>query len=420
MRLTGLSGNEIYCLSRKGWSPGNIVVGNSVHSLGIVQGIGAGLRSLAGGEIENITDLISDGRHAAINRIEQEAVDAGAEGLTGVTSELRSLGGLVEFLAIGSAVHSREHNGKFFSTACSGQDLYCHFDSGYEPQHFVMGNVAYALGVGRGISGTLRQMTVRGEVKEFSDMYNHTRHLALERIEQDARQRGCNAVVDIATHVIPFGPGVREMLMVGTGSINPALGSPDSPVSSELTGEELWNLTHMGYAPLKLVLGTSVYALGLAGGIRTFFRSMSRGEVDDVTRLIYEARENCLEHIERDAKAVHADGVIGIKVYVYEIGSGLVEVLAIGTAIQKNKQVGNVTEHLLPQAIIRDRQTFFDDMFTKEPSQPAGRPSKSAGPAAGPGQAGCGLLVLLVFAFMFVMPLLLGIVFMILKVLTGG
>ncbi len=34
MLMTGLSGNEIYCLAQKGYSPGNIVVGNSVHSLG--------------------------------------------------------------------------------------------------------------------------------------------------------------------------------------------------------------------------------------------------------------------------------------------------------------------------------------------------------------------------------------------------
>jgi len=419
MKLTGLSGNEIYCLSRKGWTPGNVVVGNSVHSLGVVRGIGAGLTRLAGGEIDSITEMISDGRHAAINRIEREAREGGAQGLTGVTSELRSLGGLVEFLAIGSAIYSHDHQGEFFSTACTGQDLYCHFDSGYEPRHFVMGNVAYALGVGRGISGMLRQMTVRGEVREFSDMYNHTRHLALERIEQDARQRGCNAVVDITTHIMPFGPGVREMLMVGTGSLNPALAPSETPVTSELTGEELWNLTHIGYAPLKLVLGTSVYALGLAGGIRTFFRSMSRGEVDDVTRLIYEARENCLEHIERDAKAVHADGVIGIKVFVYEIGSGLVEVLAIGTAIQRNRQVGNVTDHLLPQAIIRDRQTFFDDMFTGPPRS-GDLQARHTGPAAGARNQGCGLLFLLFFAVMFVVPLLFSMAIMILKALVEG
>ena len=88
MMLTGLSGNEIYCLAQKGWVPGNIVVGNSVYSLGFVGGFASGLRTLAGGEVENVTHLISDGRHAAIKRLEDEANQEGAHGLTGVVSEL--------------------------------------------------------------------------------------------------------------------------------------------------------------------------------------------------------------------------------------------------------------------------------------------------------------------------------------------
>src|SRR5205807_2779257 len=153
----------------------------------------------------------------------------------GVTSELKRVSGLMEFLAIGSAVKAREHAGPFFTTACSGQDLYCQLDAGYEPRHFVIGNVAYALGVGRGVLGALRTFA-GGEVKEFSQMYNHTRHLALERLEKEAHERGVNAVVDIQTHIIPFGPGVSEMLMVGTASHNPVLGAVDPPVTSELTG----------------------------------------------------------------------------------------------------------------------------------------------------------------------------------------
>ena len=51
MLLTGLSGNEIYCLAQKGWSPGDIVVGNSVYSLGFVRGLASGLQTMAGGEI---------------------------------------------------------------------------------------------------------------------------------------------------------------------------------------------------------------------------------------------------------------------------------------------------------------------------------------------------------------------------------
>ena len=55
MLMTGLSGNEIYCLAQKGFGPGNIVVGNSVHSLGFVRGITSGLKTLSGGEIRSIT-----------------------------------------------------------------------------------------------------------------------------------------------------------------------------------------------------------------------------------------------------------------------------------------------------------------------------------------------------------------------------
>src|SRR5262249_55814174 len=216
---------------------------------------------------------ISDGRHAAIKRLEQEAVNEGAKGLTGVVSELKNMGSLKEFLAIGSAIHSQDHPGPFFTTACSGQDLYCQMDAGYHPRHFVVGNVAYALGVGRGVLGLLRTFA-GGEVKEFSEIYNHTRHLALERLGQKGLAPGSNAVVDVTTRVLDFGAGVREMLMVGTASHNVVLGKTTRPITSELTGEELWNLTQMGYAPLRLLLGSSVYALGFGGGIRSFFSAL--------------------------------------------------------------------------------------------------------------------------------------------------
>jgi uncharacterized protein YbjQ (UPF0145 family) len=361
LMLTGLSGNEIYCLAQKGWSPGNIVVGNSVYSLGIVRGITSGLKTLAGGEIENITQLINEGRHVAIQRLEAEALKEGMHGLTGVTSELRTLGGMTEFLAIGSAIWNNNPSVPFFSTACSGQDLYCQADAGYQPKHFVMGNVAYALGIGRSLLGGLKVIATQGEIKEFSDMYNHTRHLALTRLEEEAHKLGCNAVVDINTKILGFGPGVSEMLMVGTGSYNPAIGQVSCPVTSELTGEELWNLTQMGYAPLRLVMGTSVYSLGFVGGITAAFRSLARGEVPEMTRLVYEARENCLGLIRREAEAIGADGVLGIKLFVYELGSGLIEIMAIGTAIRKNPNVATETKQLPPQAVIRDRDTFFPE-----------------------------------------------------------
>lgn len=359
MIVSGFSGNEMFCLAEKGWTAGSIVVGNSVQSLGVLGGITSGLRTIAGGEIENLTQLISEGRHAAIDRLEREAQEHGAHGVTGVTSDLRQLSGLREFIAIGSTITGDSYVGPFFTTACTGQDMYCQIDAGYDPRHFVIGNVAYALGVSRGIFGFLRGFA-GGEVKEFSDMYNHTRHLALQRIEAEAKRMRANAVVDIHTHIIPLGAGACEMLMVGTASYQPLFGEQDRPITSELTGEELWNLARMGYAPMRLLLGTSVYSLGLARGIGAFFQGLARGEVDGATQLIYEARANCLEHIEREAKQIGADAVIGVKVHIYEIGSSFVEVMAIGTAIKKTPGISTQTATLIPQAIIRDRDTFFD------------------------------------------------------------
>ncbi len=204
MMITGLSGNEIYCLAQKGFVPGNIVLGNSVQSLGMLGGISSGLQSLAGGEITNITQLITEGRHAAIKRMEDEATARSAHGITGVTSELKTLSGMQEFIAVGSAVTRLQQSGPFFTTACSGQDLFCQIDAGFEPRHFVIGNVAYSIGLAGGFKGLMQSMA-GGEVREYSQMYNHTRHLALERLEKEAADFGANAVVDIQTKILAMG-----------------------------------------------------------------------------------------------------------------------------------------------------------------------------------------------------------------------
>ncbi len=38
LHISGMSGNEIFCLAEKGLTPGEIVVGNSVVSIGVGSG----------------------------------------------------------------------------------------------------------------------------------------------------------------------------------------------------------------------------------------------------------------------------------------------------------------------------------------------------------------------------------------------
>ena len=364
--ITGLSGNELYCLKQKGYEPGNLVIGNSVFALGFVGGVASGLKTLGGGEVHQLTDIIREGRALSYMRMTEEARRHGGDGVTGVTSQLIFHDSNIEYLSIGSTIHragggvpgSHVETDHVFSTAANGQELYCQLDCGFEPVQFVFGNVAYSIGVGGGIMGSLRSLK-SGEVIEYSSMLNKTRHLALERISAEAREAGANAVLGIQTVISPL-IGVQEMLMTGTASFNPVLPAEykQNPITSDLTNEEMWNVVHAGYYPVKLVLGVSVFSVGFAGGFKAMMKSFVRGEIKELTYLIYQARIRALAMIQEDAQSCGADDVVGVKTYVYDFGGGVIELLAIGTAIKRFPNIPPLSGQLIPQAIIKDVETF--------------------------------------------------------------
>ena len=359
---TGFSGNEIFCLAKKGMAPGELVIGNSVWSMGFLGTIGSGLKTLAGGEVESVTEIVREGRVAALDRMRAWSDLRGAIGISGVSTELVQHGGSIEFLSVGSAVHRPgcEAPQLEFTSSSDGQELYCGLDAGFVPRQFAFGNVAYSIGLGGGIAGSFRGLA-RGEIKEFSQVFNHTRHLAIQRIQADARAHGANCVVGIRTSIIPF-QGMQEMVMVGTSSRHPAYDPSydELPATSDLTCEETWSLAHLGYVPIRLVLGCSIYSIGFVGGIAAAFKSLARGEIGEMTKLVYEARENALHHIAEDAAACGADEVVGIKTYVYALGNGIIEFLAIGTAVKRLPGVRTLSDSLPAQAVVRDKDTFVN------------------------------------------------------------
>jgi uncharacterized protein YbjQ (UPF0145 family) len=401
--MTGLSGNEMFCLNLKGYSPGELVIGNSVFSMGFAGALGAIGRGLMGGEVTEITNIIHEGRLEALNRMAREAQSHGGVGITGVSNELRTFHGHTEFLSVASTLH--RGNGPVspgeqieFSTSADGQELYCQLDAGFTPVRFVFGNVAYSVGVGGSILGKLKSLA-RGEIKEFSDVFNRTRHLALDRILGEARAAGADAVVGIETRTVPFA-GVHEMLMMGTASRHPALSVlqpppgasipylpgpaanahaayPAQPVSSDLTNEEMWNIVHMGYMPLKLVLGTAVYSLGVVGGIKAMFKGLTRGEIPELTSLIYDAREHAIGLIRDEANAIGADDVVGVRTHITEFG-GLLEFLAIGTAVKRIPNLTTLSPTLPPQAVMKDKDTWIGERASQI-DRPSARPQTGVG-----------------------------------------
>lgn len=82
-----------------------VVKGNTVRARNIGRDIGAGFKSIVGGEIKTYTEMIRQSREEAYNRMANEAIKLGADAIVGVrfmTSMIMQ--GSSEMLAYGTAV----------------------------------------------------------------------------------------------------------------------------------------------------------------------------------------------------------------------------------------------------------------------------------------------------------------------------
>src|SRR5258708_24675643 len=104
--------------------------------------------------------------------------------------------------------------------------------------------------------------------------------------------------------------------------------------------------------PLKLVLGTAVYSLGFVGGVMAMFKGMARGEISELSSLIYDAREHAIGLLREEANTIGADDVVGITTHIHELG-GLIESMAIGTAVQRKAGATPLTASPPVPALLR-------------------------------------------------------------------
>ncbi len=101
--------------------------------------------------------------------------------------------------------------------------------------------------------------------------------------------------------------------------------------TSDLSVNEFLLVKQAGFEPLGLVLGTSIYHIGLQ--LRRWGKNQ---ELDVLTQAMYHARELAMTRMEEEADQLDADGVVGVRLEVgrHEWGGELAEFIAIGTAVK--------------------------------------------------------------------------------------
>ena len=114
-------------------------------------------------------------------------------------------------------------------------------------------------------------------------------------------------------------------------------GRPGGIFTSDLSVNEFLLVREAGFRPLGLVLGSSIYHVGLQVG-----RWGKNQELDVLSQAMYHARELAMTRMEAEADALGADGIVGVRldVEMKEFGNDIAEFIAVGTAVKAEPGAG--------------------------------------------------------------------------------
>src|SRR5438045_7100704 len=112
--------------------------------------------------------------------------------------------------------------------------------------------------------------------------------------------------------------------------------------TSDLSVNEFLLVKEVGFQPLGLVMGSSIFHVG--------FNPIRPGiseELTTLTQALYHARELAMVRMEEEADALGADGIVAVRLTltIHAWGSNVIEFRAIGTAVKNvsGEQAGEGT-----------------------------------------------------------------------------
>jgi uncharacterized protein YbjQ (UPF0145 family) len=234
--------------------------------------------------------------------------------------------------------------GSIFTSDLTVNEFLLVKQAGFHPLGLVLGTSVYHVGFQMG------RWSKNQELDVLSQAMYHARELAMQRMEAEADVLGADGIVGVRLEVEfkEWGNDVAEFIAVGT-AVKAEDGTSwrndaGQPFTSDLSGQDFWTLIQTGYAPLGLTMGTCVYHIAHRG-LGQSLNSMGRNvELPQFTQGLYDARELAMERMQKEAEALHAEGIVGVHLTQrnHSWGAHTTEFFAIGTAVRPYK-----TDHVI-------------------------------------------------------------------------
>lgn len=196
---------------------------------------------------------------------------------------------------------------------------------GLKPLSQVMGTSVYQIGYQAPLWGAQAEMS---ELSTISAAWNEARDRAFARLAQEAQSVKASAVVgvNVGSSVGDWaqgsGSGAVQYLVTGTAVARPDGGSGRddrrTPVLTELSVADYAKLVAAGIEPVGIVAWTSVFFVSL-----TYIRAeqplfsgatYQNFEYREVTECFYSARERVTAQLGRQAQALGASGIVGVRI----------------------------------------------------------------------------------------------------------
>ncbi|MHB1499691.1 MAG: heavy metal-binding domain-containing protein [Candidatus Dormibacteria bacterium] len=119
--------------------------------------------------------------------------------------------------------------------------------------------------------------------------------------------------------------------------------------TSDLSVAEMAALRGVGYRPLAMVLGSSLYQMGwiytgwnsMGGGLGGLnYGSVEPQENTSLTQALLDARARAINRLTLEAQGLGAEGVVGVRLKInrWEWAAGMAEFTVIGTAVARDGQ----------------------------------------------------------------------------------
>jgi len=361
------------------------VRGVTVRSRNIVASIGAGLKTLVGGEIKNWTVLCEDARAQAMMRMLEKAAEMGASGVVSVRFDTNELSqGITEVIAYGTAVSDSEASSGSNEQASSAQAGAATIQSAFvcNSNEIPGYTVHRSLGVVHGLTVRSRNIFANigaglkslagGEIKTLTKLCEDAREEAYSRMIAEAIARGADGIVAARYSTGEVINGVTELMAYGTAVCSTNSDVPSAPELAQLSaGTYLCNMVTTAsslpgfevQSSLGVVRGITVRSANILKNIGASLKTIVGGEVKTWTKLCQAARAEAFERMLQNAEQLGAKGIIAMRYDTNQVSDGIVEVVAYGTAVSDVALAlpSDASNGIAPCRVSTDLQCRFGD-----------------------------------------------------------